>query len=94
MIIRIVLLPLQNQKTVEFEALFSEIKQKILGFEGCLHLDLLKDMKSSGDYFTYSIWRNQSDLEKYIASDLFAEIWPQAKACFRRRAEAWSLQKV
>lgn len=94
MITRIVRLPLTAEKCSEFEILFNSIKQKILDFEGCLHLELLKDISSSGDYFTYSIWRNQSDLDKYIASDLFAEIWPQAKACFRGRAEAWSLQKV
>jgi quinol monooxygenase YgiN len=87
-------LPLQVEKTVEFELLFSSIKNKILAFEGCLHLDLLKDSGLSGDYFTYSIWRSQQDLERYMSSAFFAEIWPQAKACFRNRAKAWSLHKV
>ena len=78
----------------DFLKLFSENKDRIAGFEGCTHLELLNDTSQSNIFFTYSIWKDESYLEKYRQSELFNSVWSQTKKLFDAKPEAWTVRSV
>lgn len=90
MIVRIVKLTLQPDKTENFLSLFQHYKKDIAAFPGCLHLQGLQDTSKPNIFFTYSHWDNEASLNKYRHSDLFSEVWPQAKEWFEEKPEAWT----
>ena len=94
MIIRIVKLSISSSHIDDFTNLFKENKNKILNFEGCNHVELLKESGNENIFFTYSHWEQISDLEKYRESSTFKEIWKKTKTYFCNNPEAWSLNKT
>ena len=92
--IRIVKMTFDPTKVDEFLNIFNEVKEKIRDFEGVEHLELLKDKAHSNIYFTYSIWKDESYLEKYRHSDLFKGVWAVTKPMFIEKAEAWSVDSL
>lgn len=92
MIQRIVKMTFLPEQVENFLALFEEVKHKIRGREGCLGLNLLRDIKHSNILFTYSYWRSEADLNAYRDSELFAVTWRDTKSKFSAKAEAWSVQ--
>lgn len=93
MFIRIVKMKFQSDKVDEFLSIFDQNKERIRHFEGCKHLELLRDLKDPDQFFTYSYWESESHLEAYRESDLFREVWRFTKALFQERAEAWSVDQ-
>ena len=92
--IRIVKMTFNPAKVHEFLNNFNQVKEKIRGFEGVEHLELLNDKNHSNIYFTYSIWKDESYLEKYRHSDLFKGVWAVTKPLFIEKAEAWSVESM
>lgn len=90
MIVRIVKLTLRPDKIKHFLALFNRYKKDIASFPGCISLQGLQDIKNTNIFFTYSHWENEEALNKYRHSDLFNEVWPQAREWFEENPEAWS----
>jgi (4S)-4-hydroxy-5-phosphonooxypentane-2,3-dione isomerase len=93
MIVRIVKLTIEPDRFTTFMKCFDDVKEQIRTFKGCLHMELLRDITSSGIVFTYSLWENEACLENYRKSELFNNTWKTVKPLFRSRAEAWSLEK-
>lgn len=93
MITRIVKLAIdpQSEKGTAFEAIFESSKNKIAAQPGCLGVKLLA---SEGHYFTYSHWQSESDLNAYRKSELFGKVWPDTKALFYDKPEAWTLKEL
>ena len=77
----------------EFLAIFEANKVAIQNFEGCTHLELLKDMEDPFTYTTLSYWDGPQYLEKYRQSELFAKVWGRVKTLFSERTQAFSLEK-
>ena len=75
MIRRIVKLTILSGKEDSFKAIFNKSKFKILSFEGCSNLELLQDIDNPNIFFTYSIWNDLEQLNKYRSSDLFINVW-------------------
>lgn len=94
MIIRIVKMTFEKGKEKDFLKIFDEIENKIAEFPGCQKLELLNDVNHPQIFFTYSIWDNESSLEKYRFSELFKSTWARTKVLFSKKAEAWSVKKV
>jgi quinol monooxygenase YgiN len=94
MIIRIVKLSFKENKIDDFLDLFRETEIKIRNFTGCKGLSLLRDINNSHIFFTYSMWENESDLNKYRDSLLFKSVWQKTRLLFSSPAEAWSLGDV
>lgn len=92
MITRIVKLTLKEEHSSDFEAIFKERNADIKNREGCIDVKLVKDIKTSGVFFTISQWESEEDLNKYRHSDLFQDIWPKVKIMFADKAEAWSTE--
>lgn len=94
MIIRIVKMHFQPDKVNDFVDVFNDNKSRIAGFEGCMHVELLKDINSDNTFFTYSHWTSPNALEVYRHSNTFRDIWGKTKVLFNRAPEAWSVQKT
>ncbi len=93
MIVRIVKMTFQPEKTHDFLASFNKNKEAIRSFDGCERLELLQEKGKANVYFTYSWWRGEEYLEAYRQSDLFKGVWQLTKTFFAAKPEAWSLEK-
>ena len=94
MIIRIVKLSFAPEKVQDFLKIFDKYEDKILSFEGCVHLELLNDINTPNVYFTYSHWQEEAYLGAYRDSDLFKDVWAQTKVLFNDKPQAWSVKRI
>ena len=62
MIIRVVRMTFDENKEEDFLTIFNESKDKIRDFDGCIHLELLKDVHAACVYTTYSHWQSEEKL--------------------------------
>ncbi len=93
MLIRIVKMTFELGKEEDFLTIFHKYKEKIRNAEGCTHLQLLRDKTNPNIFFTYSHWQDEVYIEKYRKSETFGEVWPQTKALFSDKPEAWSVEQ-
>tara|TARA_B110000908_G_C10117693_1_gene386133 strand:- start:286 stop:570 length:285 start_codon:yes stop_codon:yes gene_type:complete len=93
MITRIVKMTFKSQEIESFLAVFKKQKAFIASFDGCTHLELLRDKTNPNQFFTYSHWQDESYLELYRKSDFFRNIWSTVKLKFDGKPEAWSLER-
>ena len=93
MFIRIVKLTFEDSFIEQFQINFENQKDKIKGFKGCLHLELLQDKDCRNRFFTYSHWDKEESLENYRNSELFKGIWAITKPHFIEKPEAWSVDR-
>ena len=91
--IRIVKLTFQPSKIETFKQLFETNKIRIRNFEGCRHLELLRDKNRPEIFFTYSYWNDEDALNNYRHSEVFKEIWTETKTMFSDKPEAWSVDR-
>jgi heme-degrading monooxygenase HmoA len=61
---------------------------------GCMHVELLKEVKEGQIYFTRSIWHHENDLNNYRNSELFKGVWTDTKALFDAKPEAWTTELI
>lgn len=94
MITRIVKMTFRPDEVDNFKSLFHQNKEKIKGFPGCYHLELLQEEKGGMVFFTYSIWENEEALETYRHSELFKQVWINTKEKFAEKASAWSTRSL
>ena len=73
---------------------FDNNKEKIRAVDGCEFLQLLRDKDNTNQFFTYSFWNKQEDLDNYRQSDLFKGVWAKTKVLFNAKPEAWSVEKI
>jgi quinol monooxygenase YgiN len=91
MIKRIVKMEFRSDKVEEFKLIFKNSCSKIKARKGCHHVELLQDVKNPALFFTFSIWDEETDLNAYRDSDLFAAVWAATKALFNAKPEAWTV---
>ncbi len=94
MLVRIVKMSFDPEKTEVFLDIFNESKSKIRGFDGCEHLELYRDKKMPNIFFTYSYWESESHLNAYRNSDYFGMVWKATKSLFNDKPEAWSVDRL
>jgi quinol monooxygenase YgiN len=93
MIKRVVKMTFREEDTDKFiRDVFDRSKQKIRAFPGCRHMELLRDTRHPNVLFTLSYWDDETALDQYRNSELFAETWVKTKALFSDRPQAWSLE--
>ena len=93
MLIRIVRMHFTEAGVAEFLEIFRENMQAIRNFEGCSHLELLKDVDDPFTFTTLSYWRDAECLDNYRKSELFGSVWGSVKTLFSERSQAFSLEK-
>ncbi|MEP2023272.1 MAG: antibiotic biosynthesis monooxygenase family protein [Reichenbachiella sp.] len=95
MIIRVVRMTFKEERVEQFLEIFEQSKEKIRSFPGCQHLQLLADANQPNVFSTYSIWKDESDLNVYRNSELFGQVWPETKCLFAAPPVAHSyIQKI
>ena len=93
MLIRIVRMHFTEAGVDEFLEIFNANKVAIRNFEGCTHLQLLRDKADPTVFTTLSHWESEVNLEKYRKSALFGKVWGRVKSLFSERTIAFSLEK-
>lgn len=94
MIIRIVRMHFTDPGVDEFLEIFNANREAIRNFEGCTHLELLRDLDDELVYTTLSHWTDTESLERYRKSQLFASVWGRVKTLFSERTQAFSLVRT
>ena len=77
-----------------FVNIFKTYKDKIITFDGCHSVELLRDFNTQNIFFTYSIWDSESSLNNYRESNTFKDIWSKTKPLFSSKAKAWSVKEI
>ncbi len=78
-----------------FLDIFDEVKKHIRAQEGCRGLEILKSEEEGNiSIWTISLWKYESDLDRYRSSDLFKQTWSQVKPLFSGKARAWTLTSI
>lgn len=93
MLIRIVRMHFTEAGVEEFLEIFNANKEAIRNFQGCTHLQLLKDAEDENCFTTLSHWNHPDNLENYRKSALFGSVWGRVKTLFSERTQAFSLEK-
>jgi heme-degrading monooxygenase HmoA len=95
MIKRIVKMTFRDDAAETFVSeVFEQSKEKIRAFNGCRHMELLRQKNKPNIMFTLSIWDHEEALNAYRASELFADTWAKTKALFAAKAEAWTTEVI
>lgn len=94
MLIRIVRMTFQEDKIEDFLVIFNLSKDKIREFEGCQHLELLRDKNADNVMLTYSYWLSEHHLNTYRNSALFKITWAATKVLFSDKPVAFSSERV
>ncbi len=94
MLIRIVRMTFRPEEVEGFLELFDTTKERIRNFEGCQHLELMRDYNDPNIFITYSHWESEEHLNNYRFSPLFGEVWKATKAKFADKPIAFSSKKV
>ena len=89
MLIRIVRMTFQEDKIEDFLVIFNLSKDKIREFEGCQHLELLRDKNAHNVMLTYSYWLSEHHLNTYRNSALFKITWAATKVLFSDKPVAF-----
>lgn len=92
MILRIVKMHFKEEEVKAFLQFFDGVRHQIEAMPGLINLKIYQDQANEQLVFTLSSWLDQSHLDDYRKSELFAEVWPKTKALFADRPEAWSLK--
>jgi heme oxygenase (mycobilin-producing) len=93
MLIRIIRMHFTEAGVHEFLQIFNANKEAIRHFEGCTHLQLLRDHDDPNTFTTLSHWQNVESLNQYRKSELFGAVWGQVKTLFAERSVAFSLER-
>jgi quinol monooxygenase YgiN len=93
MIIRIVRMHFTKAGVEEFLEIFNANKIAIRNFDGCTHLQLLKDLDNELVFTTLSHWSDAGSLERYRKSELFTSVWGRVRTLFSERTQAFSVVK-
>ncbi|GAB3174345.1 putative quinol monooxygenase [Telluribacter humicola] len=94
MLIRIVRMTFQPDKTEEFRLIFENSKHKIRARPGCQYLELWQDLHQPYVFVTHSHWESEEALNSYRDSDLFKDTWSRTKALFADKPQAFSVVSV
>jgi len=94
MFVRIVKLSFHPENVPAFLENFELMKEKIRNAPGNRLLELYQDKNHKNVFFTYSYWETEADLENYLQSELFYDVWAFTKKLFDDKPEAWSVDKL
>jgi len=93
MFTRIVKMKFKKENVTDFVTHFDSVKEEVRNQPGCHQVVLYQDKRDPSTFFTYSLWEEEKDLDRYRNSDFFKEVWIQTKELFDAKPEAWSVDE-
>ncbi|MEQ9423607.1 MAG: putative quinol monooxygenase [Cyclobacteriaceae bacterium] len=90
MLVRIVRMYFEPNKTKAFLDVFKSAHKQIESFDGCFKVDLLHDHSNPNVFTTLSLWKDHQSLESYRNSELFKATWSKTKPLFIQKPVAQS----
>jgi len=94
MLVRIVKMSFHEENIDAFLENFNQMKEKIRNAPGNNFLELYQNKNNKEQFFTYSYWDSEEDLNNYRNSELFYDVWNFTKVLFNEKPEAWSVNKL
>lgn len=94
MIVRLVSLKVDQERVEDFRKFFEGLYAGIKAHQGCLYLQLVRDLEGLGEYFTISVWESLETLDNYRNGPFFKETWPKVKTFLREKAWAQSFEVI
>ncbi len=94
MIKRIVKMSFDPEKVNDFLSVYKTNWNLIRSFEGCDHVELLRVEDTPNVFFTYSLWKSETHLNKYRDSELFNSVWSRVKPLFNDKPQAWTVNEI
>lgn len=91
---RIVKMTFVPEKIPAFLEIFAASRDKIRNFEGCTHLELLRDAHEPNIIYTLSRWENDASLQRYRNSEVFKSTWSKTRVLFEERAVVFSMSEL
>lgn len=94
MITRIVKMEIEANQMNLFVKIFEQHAIKMKTVEGCMTMELVKDIFTPTTVFTISVWQGEKALDTYRTSQLFNLIWSELKPLFCAKPAAWTTQSL
>ncbi len=61
---------------------------------GCMHNDIFRDKNKDNVFYSYTIWNSEEDIEKYLNSQYYKEIWNDLWDYFKIEPQAWKIDNI
>lgn len=92
--VRIVRMVFRSDEIQNFEQIFHNSEPKIKKFPNCFGVRLFQDASDPRVFYTYSLWKEPEDLERYRQSELFKDTWSKTKPLFEEKPMAFTLKQA
>ena len=93
MITRIIKLRLKDS-TDEFIKYINSIHDEIFQFTGCHNMEVLNDKDDPKVFFIYTIWKNETELNKFRNSSFNRNFWNTLQDLCESRPEVWTVENI
>jgi quinol monooxygenase YgiN len=77
----------------EFKVFYEEtVEPKLQAVDGCLFASLIKSKPDKDEFVSLTFWKTQQQAENYENSDVFKNLYEQAKKYFSEATDEWKIQ--
>jgi quinol monooxygenase YgiN len=93
MFMRILKLNVDPKFIEEFKVFYEEtVEPKLQAVDGCLFASLIKSKPDKDEFVSLTFWKTQQQAENYENSDVFKNLYEQAKKYFSEATDEWKIQ--
>jgi quinol monooxygenase YgiN len=93
MFMRILKLNVDTKFIEEFKVFYEEtVEPKLQAVDGCLFASLIKSKPDKDEFVSLTFWKTQQQAENYENSDVFKNLYEQAKKYFSEATDEWKIQ--
>ncbi len=94
MLVRYVRMTFREEHISDFLDIFNASKEQIKAMQGCVYLELMRDLGQTNIFMTHSHWESEEALNIYRQSALFRSVWGKTKVLFAESPMAFSVESV
>lgn len=70
------------------------ISNEVRRVSGCMHNDIFRDRNNDNIFYSYTIWSSEEDIERYLKSMYYKEIWGDIWDYFKKEPMAWKIDNM
>ena len=94
MIIRVVKIPIKDASINSFIKRIPIISNEVRRVSGCIHNDIFRDKMKENIFYSYTIWNSDEDIEKYLGSQYYKDIWGDLWDYFEGTPKSWKIDNI